>query len=116
MFVQIPVFFGFYRMLQSAGELRQQEVLWVTDLSQPDTLYTFDLPFSLPFLGNELPLNILPIVMAATMAKTVSEKLGSDVNVPKDDMPQFVAALGAAILGQRRLEALQGEQMVSDPN
>jgi len=67
MFVQIPVFFGFYRMLQSAVELRQEEFLWVADLSQPDTLHTFNLPFSLPFLGNELPLNILPIVMAATM-------------------------------------------------
>ena len=67
MLVQIPIFFGFYRMLQFAVELRQQEFLWVKDLSQPDTLYTFNLPFSLPFLGNELPINVLPIVMSATM-------------------------------------------------
>ncbi len=59
MFIQIPVFFGFYRMLQYAVELRHQGFLWVTDLSQPDTLT------HLPFFGG-IPLNILPIVMAIT--------------------------------------------------
>ena len=59
MFIQIPVFFGFYRMLQYAVELRHQPFLWVGDLSQPDTLT------HLSFLGG-IPLNILPIVMAIT--------------------------------------------------
>jgi YidC/Oxa1 family membrane protein insertase len=59
MFIQIPVFFGFYKMLQYAVELRGHSFLWVHDLSQPDTL------LHLTFLGN-LPLNILPIVMAIT--------------------------------------------------
>jgi YidC/Oxa1 family membrane protein insertase len=36
---------------------------WITDLSQPDTLFT--LPFSLPFYGNEF--NILPFLMALSM-------------------------------------------------
>lgn len=67
MLVQIPIFFGFYRMLQYAVELRQQKFLWVEDLSQPDTLATIPLPFSLPFLGSELPINVLPIVMSGTM-------------------------------------------------
>lgn len=57
MLIQIPIFFGFYRMLQYAVELRGQGFLWVHDLSQPDTLT------HLSFLNN-LPLNILPIVMA----------------------------------------------------
>lgn len=57
MFLQIPIFFGFYRMLQYAVELRGQGFLWVTDLSQPDTLA------HISFLGG-VPLNILPIVMA----------------------------------------------------
>lgn len=59
MFLQIPIFFGFYKMLQVAVELRGQSFLWVNDLSQPDTL------LHISFLGN-LPLNILPIVMAIT--------------------------------------------------
>ncbi len=59
MFIQIPIFFGFYRMLQYAVELRGHSFLWVDDLSQPDTLT------HLSFLGG-IPLNILPIVMAIT--------------------------------------------------
>ena len=58
MLVQIPIFFGFYNMLQYAVELRNQPFLgWVKDLSQPDTV-TY-------IMG--LPLNILPILMAVTM-------------------------------------------------
>ncbi len=65
MLVQIPIFFGFYRMLQYAVELRQQHFLWVDDLSQPDTLMT------LPVMGG-LPINLLPILMAATMVLQMS--------------------------------------------
>lgn len=63
--VQIPIFFGFYRMLQYAVELRQQEFLWVGDLSQPDTLWT------IPIMGG-VPLNLLPILMAGTMVLQMS--------------------------------------------
>lgn len=55
MLVQIPIFFGFYRMLQYAVELRGQDFLWVNDLSMPDTVgYLF---------GTGIPINVLPIVM-----------------------------------------------------
>ena len=64
MFIQIPIFFGFYRMLQYAVELRGQGFLWVHDLSQPDTLYTLHLPIELPVIGTVLAINILPVVMA----------------------------------------------------
>ncbi len=65
MFLQIPIFFGYYRMLQYAVELRGQEFLWVKDLSMPDTIY--ELPFKIPFLGDHIPINLLPILMAVTM-------------------------------------------------
>jgi YidC/Oxa1 family membrane protein insertase len=58
MLIQIPIFFGFFKMLNSAVELRDQPFLWVNDLSQPDTLM---------YIAG-IPLNILPIVMAATSA------------------------------------------------
>ena len=58
-FFQIPIFFGFYRMLQYASELRHQDFLWVADLSQPDTV------FHLPALN--FPVNIMPLLMAITM-------------------------------------------------
>lgn len=56
MLIQIPIFFGFYRMLQYAVELRGQGFLWVSDLSQPDTLAHVA----------GIPINVLPIVMAIT--------------------------------------------------
>jgi YidC/Oxa1 family membrane protein insertase len=59
MFVQMPVFLGFYRMLSSAVELRHESFLWVTDLSMPDTL--FEIP------GLNIPFNLLPLLMAVTM-------------------------------------------------
>jgi len=58
MLIQIPIFFGFFRMLDYAVELRNQPFLWVDDLSQPDTVGIF--------FG--IPVNLLPIVMAATSA------------------------------------------------
>jgi YidC/Oxa1 family membrane protein insertase len=57
MLIQIPIFFGFYSMLGTAIELRNSSFLWVNDLSQPDTVAHV--------LG--FPLNILPLLMAATM-------------------------------------------------
>lgn len=41
-----------------------------------------------------------------TMVRVIRETLESDVNVPDDELVQFVPALGAAILGKLRLEAL----------
>ena len=55
--LQIPVFFGFYTMLQSAIELRGAKFLWVCDLSQSDTL----------FYVAGFPFNALPLLMGATM-------------------------------------------------
>ncbi|MFT5882203.1 MAG: YidC/Oxa1 family membrane protein insertase, partial [Crocinitomicaceae bacterium] len=62
MLVQIPIFFGVFKMLGAAVEMRGSGFLWVDDLSRPDTL--FDLP--IPFFG-DVPVNILPIIMAVTM-------------------------------------------------
>jgi YidC/Oxa1 family membrane protein insertase len=59
MVLQIPVFFGFYRMIQSAIELRGAHFLWVKDLSKPDTL------FMIP--GTTFPFNLLPLIMGVTM-------------------------------------------------
>lgn len=57
LFIQIPIFFGFYSMLGVAIELRNASFLWIHDLSQPDTIGHF--------LG--FPINLLPIIMAITM-------------------------------------------------
>lgn len=54
--LQIPVFIGFYQMLQSAVELRGAGFLWACDLSQPDTIATV--------FG--FPINPLPLIMGTT--------------------------------------------------
>ncbi|HSA12181.1 MAG TPA: membrane protein insertase YidC [Candidatus Paceibacterota bacterium] len=59
MLLQIPIFFGFYKMIQSAFELRGEHFLWVKDLSKPDTLFTIP--------GTGFPFNLLPLIMGATM-------------------------------------------------
>ena len=55
--ITIPFFMGFFQMLQSTAELRFQPFLWAADLSGPDTIAQV--------FG--LPLNIMPILMGATM-------------------------------------------------
>lgn len=55
--ITIPFFVGIFAMLQSTSELRFAEFLWVNDLASPDTVARV--------LG--LPLNIMPILMGATM-------------------------------------------------
>jgi YidC/Oxa1 family membrane protein insertase len=57
MLLQIPVFFALYIMLRSAVELRFAPFLWIADLSQPENLFAGVLP---------IPINILPLLMAAT--------------------------------------------------
>jgi len=59
MLVQIPVFIALFTVLRSAVELRYAPFLWVSDLSEPENLLAGLLP---------IPLNILPFLMAGTMA------------------------------------------------
>jgi len=49
------------------------------------------------------------ILRFETFGREVQKQLDKDVNVPDADMVQFVAALGAAVLGHRRLETLKTE-------
>ncbi|CAN5529382.1 membrane protein insertase YidC [soil metagenome] len=58
MLIQIPIFFGFFTMLGQAAELRNASFLWISDLSQPDTVAY------LP--GFNFPINLLPILMGAS--------------------------------------------------
>jgi YidC/Oxa1 family membrane protein insertase len=61
----MPFFFGFYRMLASAAELRFAPFLWARDLTAPDTVISLG-HGTLPFLGT-FNLNILPILLCATV-------------------------------------------------
>jgi predicted CoA-substrate-specific enzyme activase len=45
------------------------------------------------------------ILRFASMGRLMRERLGADVNIPPPEDVQYVAALGAAVLGQRRVQA-----------
>lgn len=49
------------------------------------------------------------ILRYESMSRVVREQINTEVNVAEGDLVQYVTALGAAILGYRRLEKLQKE-------
>ncbi|MDX1649516.1 MAG: YidC/Oxa1 family insertase periplasmic-domain containing protein, partial [Myxococcota bacterium] len=60
MLLQLPVFIGFYFALQGSIDLRQQPfMLWIQDLSAPESLFVIP--------GLELPVRLLPLLMGGSM-------------------------------------------------
>jgi YidC/Oxa1 family membrane protein insertase len=85
MLIQMPVFIALFTVLRSAVELRYQPFLWIKDLCEPEAIITFG--FQIPLLGNAL--NILPIIMAATMF--LQQKLTPAAGDPQQQkMMQFM--------------------------
>ena len=68
-FIQLPVFFGFFTMLRSAIELRGASFLWCSDLAAADTLFVIPGLGFIPLLGvpgHGLPFNLMPLFYVAT--------------------------------------------------
>lgn len=61
--LQLPIFFGLYRVCNDTIDLQGAHFLWIKDLSQPDHLFSFG--FALPFFG-WTHFNLLPVLMALT--------------------------------------------------
>jgi YidC/Oxa1 family membrane protein insertase len=64
MLLQMPIFIALYQALIRAIELKNAKFLWIADLSNPDK--AFLLPTK-SVVGTNIPINILPILMAITM-------------------------------------------------
>jgi YidC/Oxa1 family membrane protein insertase len=65
LFVQMPVFFALYAVLRNFIELRGAGfILWLKDLSQPDTLFGH-IPSGIPLIGG-FAIGLLPILMGAS--------------------------------------------------
>ncbi|MGQ9678620.1 MAG: membrane protein insertase YidC [bacterium] len=63
--VQMPVFFALYAVLRNFIELRGAEfILWLKDLSQPDTLFGH-IPRGVPLVGG-FAVGLLPILMGVS--------------------------------------------------
>jgi YidC/Oxa1 family membrane protein insertase len=71
MFLQMPIWFALYGVLQSTFELRQAPFLygltWIHDLAQPDTLLSFSHPVQILFFNLD-GIHVLPVLLAAVMA------------------------------------------------
>ncbi len=74
MLIQIPVFIALFVVLRQAIELRFAGFLWIKDLSEPERLLAGVLP---------IPLNILPLFMAATQYLQQALTPTSDPNQQK---------------------------------
>ncbi len=67
--LQLPILVTLWRFFQNSILIRQQEFLWASDLSAPD--YILSLPFSVPFLGDQ----VAGFVLLMTGAMMVQSKL-----------------------------------------
>lgn len=80
MLLQIPVFFALYKVLLISIELRHAPfMLWIKDLSAPDTLFGH-IPAMIPLIGG-FALGPLPIVMGITMV--IQQKMTPSTMDPK---------------------------------
>jgi len=62
--LQMPIFIALFGALRGAVELRGASFLWIADLTQPDSLFSFG--FTIPLLG-WATFNLLPVLMTAAM-------------------------------------------------
>lgn len=63
MLLQMPLLFSLFIVFRSTIQLRGKPfILWITDLSRPDVLYT---GMNLPLIGDNI--HVLPLLMAVTM-------------------------------------------------
>jgi len=66
MIIQIPVFFALFRLLGNSIELRHAPfMLWITDLSAPDRLFSFS--FKIPMMSPPYGIPVLTLLMGASM-------------------------------------------------
>jgi len=94
--IQMPVLFALFIVFRTTIELRGQPfILWVTDLSVPDVVYT--LPFSIPLYGNGV--TILAIIMGLTMF--IQQKIsGAGANPQQKPMMYMMSGMFFLIFNQ----------------
>lgn len=78
MLIQIPVFFALYEVLLRSIDLRHSSFLWISDLAEPETLFT------IPFIG--IPFRALPLLMG--LSWFISQKM-TPMTAPASDQMQL---------------------------
>jgi YidC/Oxa1 family membrane protein insertase len=75
-FIQIPIFTSLYMAFSHSADMRGSGFLWIKDLTLPDAVMGWTLPFSLPMIGHVLTLNPLPIIyIGVTIWMSLSQKV-----------------------------------------
>lgn len=74
MLLQFPILITLWRFFQNAIQIRQEAFLWASDLSAPD--YILSLPFSIPFLGDEIAGFVLLMTASMVVQMKVSGGMG----------------------------------------
>lgn len=83
--LQMPILIALFTVFRSTIELRHAPfILWITDLSSPDTIYT--LPFSIPLYGRHV--NVLPFIMVAS--QIIQQKLTSTSAASQQKMMMYL--------------------------
>lgn len=72
--LQLPILLTLWRFFQNSILIRQEEFLWAADLSAPD--YILSLPFSIPFLGEQLAGFVLLMTAAMFFQSKVMGGMG----------------------------------------
>lgn len=72
--LQLPILLTLWRFFQNSILIRQEEFLWAADLSAPD--YILSLPFSIPFLGDQLAGFVLLMTAAMFFQSKVMGGMG----------------------------------------
>ena len=72
--LQLPILITLWRFFQNSILLRQHEFLWATDLSAPD--YILSLPFSIPFIGDQLAGFVLLMSLAMVFQSRLTGGMG----------------------------------------
>ena len=87
MLVQIPIFIALYTAFSDTIDLWKSPFLWVTDLSEPDTIWT-----SPAILGvSGIALNVLPLIMVGT--QVVQTKMTSVTTDPNQKTMMYLMPL-----------------------
>ena len=83
--LQMPILYALFIIFRTTIELRHAPfVLWITDLSSPDTIYT--LPFAIPLYGQNV--NVLPIIMA--LSTILQQKMSTATTNPQQKFTMYL--------------------------
>jgi YidC/Oxa1 family membrane protein insertase len=80
MLLQFPILIVLWQFLQSSILIRQKEFLWAADLSAPD--YLVSLPFSIPFLGDQIAGFVVLMAASIVLQTKVSGSMSSAPTTP----------------------------------